>query len=137
MIVVLDTNVIISALFSPSGPSAMIINSWEADEFDVVVSRPLICELRIVIEYPRIKKYLKIPQEIIMSFLRLYPTVATLVDPQVSMNVVDDDPADNKVLECAVAGKVAYIVTGDKHLLKIKEYQGIVFLPPSGFIKLL
>ena len=46
MIVVLDTNVIISALLSPSGPPAEIIDHWEADDFDVVTSPPLLSELK-------------------------------------------------------------------------------------------
>jgi predicted nucleic acid-binding protein len=51
--------------------------------------------------------------------------------------VIGADPTDNRVLECAVAGNAAYIVTGDKHLLDIKEYQGIIMLSPAGFLAFL
>jgi len=40
-------------------------------------------------------------------------------------------------LECAIAGGASYIITGDKHLLELKEYQGIVILSPAGFFALL
>ena len=137
MIIVLDTNVIVSALLSPLGSPAEIINRWEADEFDVVVSSQLLSELERVIKYPGIAKYIKLPQKTIDSFLRHFVTAAILVEPQFRLEVIDEDPADNRVLECAFAGNASYIVTGDKHLLKLKEYQGIIILPPSGFLTFL
>jgi len=50
------------------------------------------------------------------------------------INVIEDDPDDNKVLECAIAGNVDCIVTNDKHLLKLKEYNGIKILTPDEFV---
>ena len=137
MVIVLDTNVIISALLSPAGPSANIINHWEANEFEVVVSRQLIIELEKVIKYPKITKYFKISPELIAAFIRSYMKVATIVEPMDNLDVITEDPADNIVLECAVSGNANFIVTGDKHLLNIKAYHGIVILPPAGFVRLL
>lgn len=48
-----------------------------------------------------------------------------LVAPDFVLDVVKDDPDDNRVLECAVAGKADYIVSGDRHLLKLKAHAGI------------
>jgi predicted nucleic acid-binding protein len=59
---------------------------------------------------------------------------AMRVDPAQDLNVVQADPADNRYLECAVEGGASYIVAGDKHLLDLKEYEGIVILPPAGFL---
>jgi predicted nucleic acid-binding protein len=47
------------------------------------------------------------------------------------------DEADNRYLECAVAGEAKFIVIGDIHLLELQEYQGIIVLPPAGFLELL
>ena len=47
-----------------------------------------------------------------------------------------DDATDNRYLECAVAGEVSYIISGDKHLLELKEYQGIMILAPGVFLTL-
>jgi predicted nucleic acid-binding protein len=55
----------------------------------------------------------------------------------VVLEVVKDDSDDNRVLECAVAAKANYIISGDKHLLDLGEYRGIEVLPPAGFIVLL
>ena len=136
MIVVLDTNVIISALLSPKGPPAEVINRWEAGEFDVVTAPPLLAELKRALEYQRVKKHLVQPQKMIGNLIKRVETVATVVAPPPSLDIVADDPADNRVLECAVAGKASYIITGDAHLLNLKEYQGIVILNPAGFLAL-
>jgi predicted nucleic acid-binding protein len=47
--------------------------------------------------------------------------------------VIHDDPSDDKFLEAAVAGNVSYIISGDKHLLRLSEFQGIQILKPRDF----
>jgi predicted nucleic acid-binding protein len=59
---------------------------------------------------------------------------AILINPANKLEIIDKDPADNRYLECAIEGEAPYIVTGDKHLLELKEYEGIVILPPAGFL---
>lgn len=136
MIVVLDTNVIISALLSPKGAPAEIIKRWEAGELDVVTSPPLIAELKRALEYERVKRYLKQPQKMVAALVDQLEAVASVVAPAPSLDVIKEDPADNRVLECALAGNAFYIVTGDAHLLNLKEYQGIVILNPGGYMAL-
>ena len=60
-----------------------------------------------------------------------------MVEPGLTLAEGEDDPADDRVLECAVAAGASYIVTGDVHLLRLKDYRGIVSLPPAGFAALL
>jgi putative PIN family toxin of toxin-antitoxin system len=137
MLVVLDTNVFISALLSSKGAPAELIDRWEADEFGVVISPVLVNELERSLTYPRVAKYLKLPQETIPSLLGHLVKVATFVEPQIKLNVIEDDPDDNRVLECALTGGATYIISGDIHLLNLKEYQGIIILSPAGFLTLL
>jgi len=137
MIVVLDTNVIISALLTPSGPPAKIIDRWEADEFGVTTSNHLLNELERALRYPKVAKHLKWSQKTIDFFLDHYAMAAAVVEPQSELEVIEEDPDDNKVLECAIAGGASYIITGDNHLLELNEYQDIVILPPVGFLALL
>lgn len=137
MIVVLDTNVIISSVLSLKGPPAKLIERWEADEFEVAISPPLLEERERALTYEHVKKYFKKPQEKIDALVERFRTVATVVDPQVTLDVVPDDPDDNRVLECAVTATASYIVTGNKHLLDLKEYEGIVILKPVEFLTLL
>jgi len=134
MIVVLDTNVIISSLLSAKGPPAEVIRRWEAGEFDVVTSPALISELERALTYPRVRKYLKFSDEEIEAFLKHLKTTAIVVEPQMALDVVEDDPDDNRVLECAVAGDATYIVSGNTHLIDLKTYEQIVILNPVGFL---
>lgn len=134
MIVVLDTNVIISALLSPKGPPAEVVRRWQADEFDVVTSPALTAEFERALTYPEVNKYLKLPQEEVSRLLKRFQTTAVVVAPQITLDVVREDPADNRVLECALAGEAAYVVTGDKHILKLKTYEHLEIVNPVGFL---
>jgi len=137
LIVVLDTNVIISALLSAEGPPAQIIDLWEAGVFDVAISTPLLDELKRALDYPQVKKFQKMTPDEINTLLGRWSTISVYVEPEVALEVVEDDSDDNRVLECAVAAKVNYIISGDKHFLDLGEYRGIEVLPPAGFIVLL
>ena len=133
----LYTIVIISALLSVGGPSAQIIDLWEAEVFDVAISTPFLDELKRVLDYKQVKKHQKLAPEEINTLLMRWSTISIYVEPEVALEVVEDDPDDNRVLECAIAAKANYIISGDKHLLNLGEYQGIEILPPAGFIVLL
>jgi len=135
MIIVLDTNVIISALLSPSGPPAEIIDHWQADHFDVVTSPPLLGELERALQYPRVKKYLKKSPDEVAAFTARLRRMATVVEPRFTLDVIEDDRADTRALERA--GGASYIVSGNKHLLNLKEYREIVMLSPAEFLTLL
>ncbi len=137
MLFVLDTNVILSSLLSKQGPPADIIRRWEAEEFEVTTSPHLLAELQRALAYPRIKKYLEGPNQTIGILLKRFGTAATLVEPRSALRVIEKDPDDNRVLECALASHASYIVSGDEHLLALKEYEGIVILSPAQFLFLL
>ena len=60
---------------------------------------------------------------------------AKLIEPKQKINVIKDDPDDNKVIECAVESFSDYIITYDRHLLKLKEYKGIKIVKPEEIFK--
>ena len=62
---------------------------------------------------------------------------AIIVFPQEKLNVVKEDSDDNRILECAVEGKVNYIISQDNHLLKLREFQEIKILTPEEFLKII
>jgi putative PIN family toxin of toxin-antitoxin system len=137
MLVVLDTNVIVSSLLSTKGSPAEIIQRWEAEEFDVATSPLLLAELERTLAYPKVKKYLERSGEAISTLLKRFGTAASLVEPESNVQVIKRDPDDNRVLECAKAAGAGFIVSGDEHLLALKEYEGITILSPGEFIILL
>lgn len=61
---------------------------------------------------------------------------STVVEIKKELHVVVDDPDDDMAVECAVEGKAAYIVSGDRHLLDLKEYQGIFVVRANEFLGL-
>jgi len=137
MVIVLDTNVIVSGLLSPSGPPAEIINHWETDRFEVVTSSPLLNELERVLHYPRVQRYLKRSPDEVAAFVNRFSRVTTVVEPQLTLEVIKEDPDDNRVLESAADGRASYIVSGDEHLLDLKKYNEIVILKPAEFLTFL
>lgn len=137
MRVVLDANVLISAVISPRGNPAQILRLWEREEFELVVSLPTLEELERVIHYPRIRERYNLSEEDIEQFLQLIGASATVVEPSVELSVIEKDRSDNRYLECALAAGASYIVTGDDHLLSLKECRGVVILNPAGFLTLL
>jgi len=57
--------------------------------------------------------------------------------PKRKVNVVKQDPDDNKFIEAALEGEADYIVTQDRHLLKLKEFEGIKIVTPEEFLRIL
>ncbi len=58
---------------------------------------------------------------------------ATLVLPEYHVHGVSADPDDDTILECALAGGADYVVTGDRHLLDLGTFRGILIVPPAVF----
>ena len=54
-----------------------------------------------------------------------------IVTPKDRIQLVKDDAEDNKIIECAIESSSSYIITYDKHLLNIKEYEGIKIIKPE------
>ena len=137
MLIVLDTNVVVSAVLSPNGNSARIVSRWEAGEFDIATSPTLLKELEEALTYDRVKKRIRLAAKDLEGLLKNLESSTTFVETGEFLDVVKQDPDDNHVLECAVTAKASYIVTGDDHLLELKEYQGIMILTPAQFLTFL
>ena len=137
MKIVLDANIYVSSLINTLGSSKKIIELWEQGDFELLTSAPIIEEIGRVLRYPRIIKRHKLEEQEIQEFLRLLSRRTTSIRPLSTVDAVKVDKSDNRYLECAVAGRAKYVVSGDRHLLDIGMYQGIVILPPASFVALL
>jgi len=134
MRIVVDTNVLISALLSANKSPGKIVALWRAGELELVVSPEMIAEVRRVLGYEKIRK--RVPSEQAQRFLKLLETGATLVTPCEEVSVVQNDPDDDKFLALAIASGAEHIVSGDKHLLSIGAYQGVKILNPANFLNI-
>ena len=137
MRVVLDANVLISAIFSAKGSPAAILSYWQEGRLAIVVSETTLQELDRVLHYPRIQKRYHLSDKLVRRFLKLLRRGAVVVEPEEEIDAVERDPSDNRYLECALAGNAAYIVSGDDHLLDLREYRGIQILTPREFVAFL
>ncbi|MFO8016677.1 MAG: putative toxin-antitoxin system toxin component, PIN family [Candidatus Woesearchaeota archaeon] len=78
---------------------------------------------------------MRLPDHMINEWVDLIIRNSELTEIKDILDVVQDDPSDNKFLETALNGKADYIITRDNHLLKIKEYKGIRIITPEEFLK--
>lgn len=135
MKVVLDTNVIISGFLTRGGPPATLIDLWAEGRITVVVSQPLIEEYLGVLVRPKFAKAGP-PEERLQLLEELIALDNTdLVSPKERVALIDEDPADNLVLECAAAGSPDFIVSGDDHLLRIGKFGEIPIVTPRQFLE--
>jgi len=137
MRIVFDANVLVSALISRKGAPARLLEYWQEERFEVVISPAILRELQRVLHYPRLQQRYHLPEEGIQRLLRLLRRQAVLVEPSEELTVIHHDPTDNRYLVCAIAGEADIIVSGDHHLVELGEYQGIQILTPAGFLSLL
>jgi len=135
--VVLDANVLVSALISPRGATAQLLGAWEEGRFVLLISEAILRELDRVLHYPKLQERYRLPESRIARFLQLLRTQGVLVETTVQLSVIERDPTDNRYLECAVTGEAQIIVSGDRHLLELGAYQGIQILSPAGFLAFL
>lgn len=127
--IVADTNILISAL-GWNGPERRLYKKCLEGEIELYLSKALVKELIRVLGYPKFR----LSQEVKDVFLTDLLTIARLIDPPTTINLIDQDPSDNRVLECAVAANVVAIITGDKHLLALEDYGGIKILRATEFL---
>ena len=132
MKITVDTNVLISATFW-YGDSFRILERVENKEIELILSHEIIKEYEEVLAYDEIQEKIQAKQLTMKQTVQKIQTMATLVHPSEKINVITDDPDDNAVLECALERKVKYIITNDKHLLKLKEFREIKIITPSEF----
>lgn len=109
MRVVLDTNILLSALISPHGSPDIIYRAWRASRFELVTSTTQLDELRRASRYPKLKAILQ-PHLVGTMINNLQRAI---VLNHLPVNIETDDPNDAFLLAMAQTGEVDYLVTGD------------------------
>jgi uncharacterized protein len=134
---VLDTNPLVSALLQPRGPGGQIVLRWQARQFELAVSRDILTELADVLHRPHIIHKHTITESDIANYLNYLRDFAEVAAGSLVLDVVPDDPKDNHVVAAAVETYCDYLVSGDRHLLDLHEFQGVKILSPREFLMLL
>lgn len=129
MIIVIDTNVLISGIFF-SGAPHQVLRAWLDENIQVAISR------EILSEYQRVANIIASdhPGIDITKMLDFLIQKATLFDAPALLEKVCADPDDDKFLACALASSSKFIISGDKHLLTVSGNQGIEIVKPKAFL---
>ena len=128
--VVLDTNVLISAILF-GGKPRQILEKAIRGEIRLCLSEPILEELKGVLQ----RSKFDYSPEMIQFILTELMAIADFVNPSETLNVVLEDPEDNRILECAVEAKANYIISGDLHLLKLSRYLDIEVQHVAAFLE--
>ena len=136
--IVIDTNLLVSAILTPGGNPAKILKLILERKLNLIISPAILKEARQVFNYPKLIKLLeknKITSAEVDGFLDKMSKIAVITPGQLNVDAIPEDPADNKILACAVEGGADYIISGDHHLTDLKIFQGIKIVGPAAFLK--
>ena len=129
--IVLDTNVIVSALVFGGVPRA-VLELAEAGQCEFFYSEAIQVEVRRILA----EKFDWAPAMLQQVLLTLW-SMGELVSPQVAIRAVPDDPDDDRILECALAANASFLISGDRHLLALRTYKSISIVTPRQFVNVL
>ena len=135
--VVLDTNVLVSGMIKRTGPPGRLLAAQRQRLFDLVISEPLLVELQAVLLRPPILEAIHAVASEIDEFVAQFESVAIFVTPKIHVDAIARDPADNRVLEAAIAGHADFIVSGDQDLLELVNFESIPIITPARFLAII
>ena len=126
MNLVLDTNVWLSATLWNGSVAQKLLAKIIMSDVEIYVST------KIIEEYTKVlKRDFRYTDEQIIEKVNYIKSIAELINPSEVLNIVQDDPTDDRIIECAIESSSKYIITYDKHLLNLKSYQGILIVKPE------
>jgi putative PIN family toxin of toxin-antitoxin system len=137
MKVVLDTNLLVSALINSRGTPAKILEAWKNGEIILIFSPAILKEIGQVLNYHQIGKLHGMSTKEINDFLEELKEYCLIVQGTIKVKVIKEDPSDDKFIACALEGEADFIVSGDKHLQRIRESHGIPIIKPQDFLAML
>jgi uncharacterized protein len=129
--VVLDTNVFVSATFWKGHPY-QVVRMAAKRKIQNFIFLDILAEFNRVLmrDFDVDERHAAQAASTILLF-------SSLIEPKIRHDIVKDDPDDNIIVDCAVAAKAEYIVTQDKHLLKIKKFRDIRMLTQGDLLEYL
>ncbi|MCP4368441.1 MAG: putative toxin-antitoxin system toxin component, PIN family [Deltaproteobacteria bacterium] len=131
--VVIDTNVVVSALLFGGKPGELI-QFWKTGQIQPLISKDITEEYLRVLAYPKFNL-----SENEIGFLFNHEILpyfkAVKIKPGRWKTAIEDDPTDDMFIRCAVSGKCKIIISGDRHLLDLKTYDRIRILSVLTFLK--
>jgi len=134
--VVLDVNVWVSALLW-GGKPAEIVKAAEKGQIVILLTEEIAGEISQVLAYPKIAKMYQAASLRRGDLVEAVLKIGKFVQVTTKAHVVVEHPSDDKFIECALAANAEYIVSGDKHLLKVGSYKKTRILSVSEFLQVI
>jgi len=126
---VFDTNIFVMAAGMPGG----YIDYWldlakpPKNRFRLYTSPQILSETQ-----RKLEEVVKFDRPIAVEYIEAIKTIATVVNPKLTLDEVPTDQADNRILECAVEAKADIIISADKDLIRLKTFRGVQIFHPSN-----
>jgi uncharacterized protein len=130
---VLDTNVVASGLLWAGGPPAQLIEAAQTGEVELFTSKTLLAELTRILARKKFARAVAASTLSIDELVLGYAELTTIVTPA-AIAPTSPDPDDDHVLACALAAQADLIVSGDPHLLNLKQFHGMPIVTPRDAI---
>lgn len=138
MILVLDTNVFVSAIRGRDRAPHELFTFWKNREIDLAFSPRMLEELKRVFTYPKVQKLLGQTAPAVVAELEHLQRIGILTSGTLRVDVIKDDVSDNMVLACAKEVHADMIVSGDtRHILPLRQFEGIPILSPAEAVQVL
>jgi putative PIN family toxin of toxin-antitoxin system len=135
---VLDANVLVSALIRPEGPPGRIlVYVLEKGACPIIVSDAIVAELRRCLRYSRVRKHILASDKDLDLWVSALELLADTTEGVLRIEAVAADPDDDKYVVAALEGRADFLVSGDEHLLALREYEGVRIVTPRAFLTLL
>lgn len=132
--IVLDANQFVSALLKPDSNPAKIFALVQEDRVKLLMSEAIIAGIDAVLRYPKIMKRHGKEPEFLDMFMKRLRSVSQMTEGKLKIDIIKDDPDDNRYLECTLEGRADYIISGDHHLTALGYFHGISIVPPQTFL---
>ena len=132
MKIVLDANIFISSFFWGGNPRSVLERVIKGID-ELFITKEIIDEIEDVLWRPKFN----VDKEEIIYFINSIEEIGNKIVPQRRISGGSRDKSDNKYIECGVAANVDYIISGDIHLLELKEYENVKIVTAREYLELM
>ena len=129
--VVLDTNVLVSALIKSDSTPELVVSLIREDLALLCLSEPIFIEYEEVLNRP---KFRGLDREKVEAFLTRLKTRACWVEPRIVLEIIESDPGDNRFPECALEARADFLVTGNTKHFPFKKFKKTRIVTPADFL---
>lgn len=134
MRVVFDTNIVVSGWLWSGAPHKAIAVA-KSGQITLVISEAMVDELKDVLNRPKFEHRLKIIAQTVDEVVSDYLQFTQVIEASPIIPTISADPDDDLVLACALSGIVDFVVTGDPHLLELRNFRGIPIITVNDFLE--